>query len=130
MVTRELTRQYFAALERGATGDALAALYDPDVIQEEFPNRLMPGGARRDLAGILAAADSGQKVITGHRYELLSVIVDGDWAAVEFVWSGTLVVPVGPLAAGAVMRGRFASFLQFRDGRVVAQRSYDCFDPW
>src|SRR3954469_25872899 len=99
MDVRELTKQYFAALERGATGDALAALYDPEVVQEEFPNRLMPAGARRDLAGILAAADRGRNVMTGHRYELLSVVVDGDRAAGEFIWSGTLVVPVGPLAA-------------------------------
>ena len=130
MDIRELTRQYFSALERGVTGDALAALYHPEVIQEEFPNRLAPSGARRDLAGILAAADRGRRVITGHRYEVLSVVVDGAKAAVEFVWSGTLLVPVGALAAGAVLRGRFASFLDFRDDRVIAQRSYDCFDPW
>lgn len=130
MDIRELTLRYFAALERGSTGDALAALYHPDVVQEEFPNRLMPNGARRNLADILAAADRGQRVITGHHYEILSVVVEGERAAVEFVWSGTLAAPVGPLAAGAVMRGRFASFLEFRDGRVVTQRSYDCFDPW
>ena len=127
---RERTLQYFAALERGAAGDALAAFYDPGVVQEEFPNRLAPGGARRDLAGILEAAERGQAVITGHRYEVLSVVADGDRVAVEFVWSGTLAVPVGSLAAGSVMRGRFASFLEFRGGRIVAQRSYDCFDPW
>ncbi len=130
MEIRELTRQYFAALERGATGDTLAALYHPDVVQEEFPNRLMPTGARRHLADILAAGDRGQQVISGHRFEVLSIVVEGDRAAVEFIWSGTLNVPLGTLAAGAVMRGRFASFLEFRDGRVIAQRSYDCFDPW
>lgn len=130
MELEERTRQYFAALEQGATGDALAAFYDPDVVQEEFPNRLLPNGARRDLAEILAAADRGQAVIHDHRYELLSVVVDGDRVAVEFVWSGVLVVDAGSLAAGTTLRGRFASFLEFRDGRVIAQRSYDCFDPW
>ena len=25
---------------------------------------------------------------------------------------------------------RFAIFLDFRDGRIVRQRNYDCFDPW
>ena len=127
---RELTRQYFAALERGATGETLSAFYDPEVVQEEFPNRLAPNGARRDLAGILSAADRGQGVVTGHRFEILSITADGERVAIEFVWSGTLAVPVGTLAAGSVMRGRFASFLEFRDGRIIAQRSYDCFDPW
>jgi len=126
----ELTRSYFAALERGVIGDALAAFYHPDVVQEEFPNRLLPNGAERDLAGILAAAVRGQGVMTSQRFDVRSMIADGPRVAVEFVWSGTLAIPVGGLAVGAVMRGRFASFLEFRDGKIIAQRSYDCFDPW
>jgi ketosteroid isomerase-like protein len=130
MDVRELTRQYFAALERGAVGDALATFYTPDVVQEEFPNRLVPNGVRRDLAAILAAAERGQRAVTGHRYEILSLMADGDRVAVEFLWSGTLAVPVGSLAAGSVMRGRFACVLEFQGGRIVSQRNYDCFDPW
>lgn len=127
---RELTRRYFEALEAGLVGDALAAFYDPGVVQEEFPNRLLPNGARRNLAEILAAAERGREVMAGQRYEILSLVADGDRVAVEFLWSGTLAVPLGALQAGAVMRGRFASFLEYRDGRIAAQRSYDCFTPW
>jgi ketosteroid isomerase-like protein len=126
----ELVRRYFAALEEGVTGEALAAFYAPEVVQEEFPNRLVPQGARRDLAAILEGAERGQKVMASQRYEILHALADGDRAAVEFRWSGTLAVAVGPLPAGSEMRGRFASFLEFRDGRIVAQRSYDCFEPW
>jgi hypothetical protein len=25
---------------------------------------------------------------------------------------------------------RFAIFLTFRDGKIVRQHNYDCFDPW
>lgn len=32
--------------------------------------------------------------------------------------------------AGQVLRARFGVFLDFRDGRIVRQRNYDCFDPW
>jgi ketosteroid isomerase-like protein len=126
----ELTRQYFAALQGGATGQALAAFYAPEVVQEEFPNRLAPHGARRDLAAILDAAERGQRVMASQRYEVLHAVADGDRVAVEFRWAGVLAVPVGSLPAGAELRGRFASFLEFRDGRIVAQRSYDCFEPW
>lgn len=45
----ELTRRYFVALRSGATGEALAALYAPEVAQEEFPNRILPAGALPDL---------------------------------------------------------------------------------
>jgi len=126
----ELTRRYFAALEAGATGDALAAFYAPEAVQEEFPNRLLPHGARRDLDAILKAAERGRQVMASQRYEILRAVADGDQVAVEFRWAGTLAVPVGPLAVGAEMRGRFALFVEFRDGRIVSQRNYDCFDPW
>jgi ketosteroid isomerase-like protein len=126
----ELTRRYFAALAAGATGQTLAAFYAPEVVQEEFPNRLNPHGARRDLAGILDAAERGQQVMASQHYEILHAVADGDRVAVVFRWSGPLAVPVGSLPAGAEMRGRFACFLEFRAGRIVAQRKYDCFEPW
>lgn len=126
----ELTRRYFAALEAGATGDALAAFYASGVVQEEFPNRFTPHGARRDLAAILDAAQRGQKLMASQRFEILHAVAEGDRVAVEFRWSGTLAIAVGSLLAGAEMRGRFACFLEFRDGRIVAQRNYDCFEPW
>jgi ketosteroid isomerase-like protein len=125
----DLTRRYFAALEAGATGEALAAFYAPEVVQEEFPNRLTPHGARRGLAAILDAAERGQKVMASQRYEIVHAVAEGDRVAVEFRWAGTLAIPVASLPAGAEMRGRFACFLEFRAGRIVAQRNYDCFEP-
>src|SRR5262245_32414657 len=126
---RELARRYMDALARGATGDELAAFYAPEVVQEEFPNRLAPHGARRDLKAILAAAERGQQVMASQRYEILNAVAHGDRVALEFRWSGTLAVPAAGLPTGAEMRGRYAVFFEFRGGRIVAQRNYDCFDP-
>ncbi|MEZ4410147.1 MAG: nuclear transport factor 2 family protein [Polyangiales bacterium] len=123
-------RRYLAALEAGATGDALAAFFTPDVVQEEFPNRLVPTGARRDLAALLDGAVRGQRVMTAQRYELVHAVASGDRVALEVQWTGTLAVPVGALPAGGEMRARFAVFLDLRDGRIAAQRNYDCFDPF
>ena len=50
--------------------------------------------------------------------------------ALEVLWTGTLAVPFGSLAVGDNMRAHFAVFIQLRDGKIVAQRNYDCFDPW
>lgn len=41
-----------------------------------------------------------------------------------------LAVPLGTLKGGSEMRAHFATLLEFRDGKIVAQRNYDCFDPW
>ena len=123
-------RRYIKAVESGATGDALAAFYAAGVVQEEFPNRLMPNGARRDLPALLEAADRGAQVMTSQRFQIDSALASGSQVALEVRWTGTLAVPVGALPAGGEMRARFAVFLEFQDGKIVAQRNYDCFEPF
>ena len=125
-----LVRRYLAAVASGTTGDTLAAFYAPEVVQEEFPNRLMANGARRDLPAILDAAVRGQAVMSAQTFELLNAVAEGDQVAAEIQWTGTLAIPFGALPAGGQMRARFAQFFELRAGRIVAQRNYDCFDPW
>ncbi|WP_328841277.1 hypothetical protein [Streptomyces europaeiscabiei] len=48
--------------------------------------------------------------------------------ALEVTWSGTLAVSLGDLTAGQVLRARIAAFLEFRDGKIIAQRNYDCYE--
>jgi ketosteroid isomerase-like protein len=126
----ETARAYLAAIEGGATGEALARWFTDDVVQEEFPNRLVPAGARRGLSELLEGAERGQKVMQAQRYEVLSAIASGERVALEVQWTGTVAIPLGSLPAGGQMRARFGVFLDFRDGRIAAQRNYDCFDPW
>jgi ketosteroid isomerase-like protein len=126
----QAARRYLAAIESGATGDALAAFFTDDVVQEEFPNRLVPTGARRDLAAILEGAVRGQSVLTGQRFDIQTETADGDRVVLEVVWTGTLAIPLGSVAPGGELRARFAVFLDYRDGRIAAQRNYDCFDPF
>jgi ketosteroid isomerase-like protein len=123
-------RRYLAAIEGGATGDALAAFFTPDVVQEEFPNRLTPNGARRDLTALLEASARGAKVIAGQRYEVENAVASGDQVALEVRWTGTLTVPVRSLPAGGEMRARFAVFLTYREGKIASQRNYDCFEAF
>jgi ketosteroid isomerase-like protein len=118
----------YDGIMRGDTPDA-ARLFTPDVIQEEFPNRFVPNGIRRDLQGILEAARRGKGVMAGQTLEILNAVASGNTVVVEAGWSGTLAVPVGQLAAGSVMRARFAQFYEFRDGRIARMRNYDCFEP-
>ena len=123
-------RRYLDAISAGATGDALAAFFTPDVVQLELPNRLVPDGARRDLRAILDGAERGQRVMASQRFEVRNVVASGDRVALEVLWTGTLKVPLGSLPAGGEMRAHFGVFLDFRDGRIAAQRNYDCFEPW
>jgi ketosteroid isomerase-like protein len=126
----QAARRYLAAIEAGATGDQLATFFAPDVVQQEFPNRLNPEGATRGLAGILEGADRGQKVLRTQRYEILRAVTHGENVALEVQWTGTLAIPLVGLPPGGVLRARFAVFLDYQDGKIVQQRNYDCFDPW
>jgi ketosteroid isomerase-like protein len=124
-----IARRYLEAIESGEPGAPLA-FYARDVVQEEFPNRLTPKGARRDLTAMRDAGERGRKVMTAQRYEILNAVVNGDHVALEVQWTGTLAVPYESIPAGGAMRAHFAVFLEFRDGKIVRQRNYDCFEPW
>jgi ketosteroid isomerase-like protein len=126
----ELVKSYLSALEAGATGAALARFYTDDVVQEEFPNRLLPDGARRDLAALLLGAERGQKVMRRQTFQLLGAVESGNTVALELQWTGTLAVAIATIPVGGQMRARFAVFLEFRGDKIARQRNYDCFDPW
>jgi ketosteroid isomerase-like protein len=126
----EIARQYLKAIEEGATGEALAKFFDPEVIQTELPNRLNPKGVQRDLAALLGAAERGQKVISSQSFKILHELAAGNRVALEVLWEGTLAVPLQSLPPGATLRAHFAVFLEFRNERIIAQRNYDCFDPF
>lgn len=126
----EMARAYLKAIEVGSADDAIGRFISPDIVQEEFPNRLSPNGAKRDLSAMRAAAQRGRQVLSDQTYEITNSVASDDWVALEVIWTGTLKIPVATLAAGSQMRAHFAVFLQFRSGRIIAQRNYDCFDPF
>ena len=124
-----LARRFVEAVARGDDAEVAALLAD-DVLQEEFPNRLLPGGETRDLAAIREAGERGKRVMAGQHYEVLNVVAAGARVALEARWTGKLAVPVGSLPAGGEMRARFAMFFEFKGGKVWRFRNYDCFEPW
>ena len=79
---------------------------------------------------MMEAAERGRKVLTSQTYEIRSAVADGDHVALEVLWTGVLAVQVGSIPAGGKMRAHFAMFLDFRDGKIVSQRNYDCFEPF
>ena len=124
-----LAREYLDSIGRA---DELGGLrfFADDVVQVEFPNRLVPNGATRDLAALRDAAERGRKVMTAQSFEVVNAIASGDRVALEAIWTGTLAIPLGSIPPGGQMRARFAIFLTYRDGKIVRQHNYDCFDPW
>lgn len=126
----DLVRAFLNAIASGASPEAMAAFYTPDCEQVEYPNRLVPGGAVRDRAGLMAAAAAGAKVLRSQSYEIVSLTESGDFVALEAIWRGILAVPLGRLKPGDAMVARFAQFYELKDGRIHRQRNYDCFEEF
>ncbi len=125
-----IARKYLEALENGAEGGTLADFFTKDVVQEEFPNRLSPIGAHRDMTALLDSARKGKRTLRAQKFDVLNSIVDGDNVALEVLWRGYLAIPVDTLPADSEMRAHISIWLEFRDGKIAHQRNYDCFDPW
>lgn len=128
MSNLERTRAFLRSLETrdGASLD----LYADDVVQQEFPNLLVKVGATRDLAALRQGAEAGKRSTSEERYEVVGAVEQGDVVAVEVIWTARLSIPFGSLQPGDTMRAHLAIFLTWRDGKIVSQRNYDCFDPF
>ncbi|RBP46246.1 ketosteroid isomerase-like protein [Roseimicrobium gellanilyticum] len=126
----QLVRDYLAAVESNATGDALARFYTTDALQIELPNRLNPSGGHSDVPNLLKRAEQVPVILQSQEYEIHSIVSQGDRVAVEATWTAVLAVPIASLPAGGTMMAHFAIFFELRDGKIHRQRNYDCFEPW
>ncbi|MGA5762741.1 nuclear transport factor 2 family protein [Nonomuraea bangladeshensis] len=121
----DLAVRYHEAVSRGESPEPY---FHEDVVQRELPNALFPDGAVRDLGGLRAAAERGRTTIKEQRFQVLNAVAAGDQVALEVLWTGTLAVPLGDLPAGHTLRAHIGTFLEFRDGKIAAQRNYDCYE--
>ncbi len=127
MSRAEIVRAYLKAVE--ARGDFLA-FFAPDAVQEEFPNALVPNGARRTLAELKEANKRGRNVMRSESYEIVTLVESGDVVAAEVLWRGVLAIPIRSLKPGDVMKARFGVFFEFDGDKIRRQRNYDCFEPF
>jgi ketosteroid isomerase-like protein len=122
-------RRYLKAIEDG-NAEFVLNLFAPNAVIEQLPNRIYPNGLRANPSRAAEAFEKGRKIFSRQTYEITNEVPTGDTVALEVLWTGTLAVPFGTLAAGSQMRSHSAMFLEFRAGKIVAQRNYDCFEPW
>jgi ketosteroid isomerase-like protein len=129
-VNLDHVRRYLASIEARDPFDVIATYFTPDVVQEEYPNRIVPQGATRDLEAMREGSERGRQLLSEERYQVLNEMALGDRVALEVRWIGTLAIPAGTLPIGGQIRARFGVFFDMRDGKIAAQRNYDCFDPF
>jgi ketosteroid isomerase-like protein len=126
----ERAKAFARAVAAQAPWAEIEPYYAADVLQEEFPNRLLPKGAVRDLEALREAGAKGRQVIAKQTIEVVNAVSSGQCVVLEAVWTGTLAMGFGALKPGDQLRARFAQVFEFKDGLIWRQRNYDCFDPW
>jgi ketosteroid isomerase-like protein len=131
MTNGEIVRTYIAAVER-FDEEAAFALLHVEMTFHELPNRIRPKGGVDDLAamrtGFRRAAEG--RVLSGQRYVIGEVIEAGDRVVVEARWEGDLVIPIGRLQPGEMLVAHLCMVFRLRDGRIVEQRNYDCYEDF
>jgi ketosteroid isomerase-like protein len=125
----EKVQLYLKCIEDGSFAP-MAELFAPDAVMEQLPNRIYPNGIRSGLSRMAEAFEKGRKLLVSQTYEIKHHVVNGDHVAVAVLWIGKLAVSFGTLAAGSEMRAHSGMFFEFKKGKIVSQRNYDCFEPW
>ena len=125
----DLVRRLIAAIE-GFDVDTAAALYHPDVVQTEYPNRLYAKGQVRSAEAMLRDLPRGRQVLRSQRYPIETIFAAGDRVVVETRWEGVLAVPLGALQPGDAMVAHICMVFTLQDGRVIAQKNYDCYEDF
>jgi ketosteroid isomerase-like protein len=125
----ERVELYLKSIENSDFG-YIADLFSPDAVLEQLPNRIYPNGIRSGVSRMAEAFEKGRKLLSSQSYEIRSCVAEGDSVSIEVLWTGTLALAFGTLSVGSKMRSHYAMFFQFKDGKIVSQRNYDCFEPW
>ena len=123
-------RDLYQAISNGAQGDELTSFFHPDAEQIEYPSAVRPNGHRRGLAEMRAGAAVGAQLIVDQHYDVHTAIEDGDQLAVQLTWTARAAQDLGPIKAGTRLLAHVAAFYVFREGLVLRQSSYDCYEPF
>lgn len=107
----------------------VVSMFGSDIQQTEYPNRTNPDGRWRDRHAVIADAEASRRRFAWQSYEVVKSMAEGETVALEVIWRGELAAPLGELPVGTELASHSAIFLEFRHGRIVAQRNYDCFLP-
>jgi hypothetical protein len=124
-----LVRDLLTAIEDGAPAETIATYWHPQAEQVELPSLMRPAGHRRGLAEMLEGYRSGSGLLVRQSYDVENVVDDGERLAVQLRWTATTAVAAGHLPAGTELVAHVAVFYEFRDGLVLRQSSYDCYEP-
>ena len=122
--------RYLAAVtDRDATAEDVAAFVHPAARFVERPNLVAPSGRSRDATTALATLGHGRRLMREHRFDVHEHVACGDRVVTRALWTGVLAIDAGDLPAGTELRAECCMVFTVRDGRILEQQNYDCYQP-
>lgn len=125
----EVVRTYLGAVER-LDVEAAAACLDPAIEQVERPNRLYKDGQVRGFEQMMRDLPRAAQVLQRQSYDVATVFASGEQVVVEARWEGIVNVPLGRLMPGDAMVAHIAMIFTVKDGKIVRQVNYDCYEDF
>jgi len=127
---KAIALDFINTLQNRTSAEELLRFYHPDIEQIEFPNAVTKNKAIRNLSDLNAGAEKGKKVLQKEEYEVVKSYSFENTVIIECIWTGTLAIPLGNIPVGGTMKAYFAQFYEFKDGKIIKLRNYDCFEPF
>jgi hypothetical protein len=63
-------------------------------------------------------------------YKIIQGIAGLGQVALEDQWAGLSAVPLRSIRAISQIKAFFVVFREFREGKIIGQRNYDCYAVW
>jgi ketosteroid isomerase-like protein len=126
----EIVIKFISAIENKKDFSVLAQFYHPEIEQIEFPNLLLKNKTTRNLNDLKEAFAKGKSVLQGEKYNILTSYIFENKVIIEAEWTGVLAIPIGSKKIGDELKANFAQFYEFKNGKIVRQRNYDCFEQF
>lgn len=107
----------------------LDELFDSRVEQIEWPNLFKPQGDRRSLEQMKSGVAKAKLMLSSQSYEISREVSVDNCVVLELIWRGSSKIEHPPLSVGQELQAHCVAVFDFADGKIVAVRNYDCFDP-
>jgi ketosteroid isomerase-like protein len=119
-----ICRRFVALVESlSLDTDAYHAILHPEFTARELPNALVPKGQVRGFDESMAGLARATQLLERQSYDVFASAESGDRVYLEMRWTGAL-------KNGKTFTAHIAQAYELRDGRIIALRTYDCYEPF
>jgi hypothetical protein len=102
----------------------------PEMVQIEYPNLITKNGNRRNLEECLKGTEMAKKMLAQQKYDIVEYTEAGEKLIAEVIWTGKILADIGHLKKDQELKAYICMVIEFKDGKIIQQKNYDCYEPF